>query len=467
MTEPYFSNAYFPEEGEEYKFFMEFLITMINNLEAKNENIKYLQEKIREKGRNILEEKNLFFFVYRKDKEKEYKKYIEENPERKKFVLAVYKNIGTGKSLEYEVQGKKRDFNAIYLEKPTFIINKKANSDEEKMKIIFNLKSLYEASQISYNELSNELKDIFSHKKKENNSSLYFASKDYNEACMQIFIQALGRIHRTDNKNPAFIFLDEELRKILRNYNNFNIPQLPSFSKILSFVKEDSQNFEDKFAQEKLENTLIRKNRSFLSNLMYSLRIFQNHYNREDRKQEIENWGKMRKQILQYPTISDEKLREDDSFSYLYMKFPSKSYKAYQKNDFQNIFLEQRRESTKIEFSEENAKLNLLKACKELQECIKENKIATSFKEENLLLPIVYNNIYKGALGEVLGKYILEKYCAIELQALNDEENELFESFDFKNEERKIYFDFKNYSANSLNRERKELVEKVQKIGKN
>ena len=42
---------------------------------------------------------------------------------------------------------------------------------------------------------------------------------------------------------------------------------------------------------------------------------------------------------------------------------------------------------------------------------------ATSFvPSEFILTPPMFNNIYKGALGEVVGKYILEQYAGVTLQ---------------------------------------------------
>ena len=65
---------------------------------------------------------------------------------------------------------------------------------------------------------------------------------------------------------------------------------------------------------------------------------------------------------------------------------------------------------------------------------------AIDFKEGDYILsPSLYNNIYKGALGEVCGKEIFE-YFDIPLEELNAEEHELF---DFKVKGKPIYVDFK------------------------
>ncbi|MEH1894214.1 MAG: hypothetical protein V7K94_02655 [Nostoc sp.] len=64
----------------------------------------------------------------------------------------------------------------------------------------------------------------------------------------------------------------------------------------------------------------------------------------------------------------------------------------------------------------------------------------TAFPESELMLtPPMFNNIYKGALGEVCGKHIFQSLLNIDLLELDVDE---FERFDFKTEQN-IYIDFK------------------------
>ena len=53
--------------------------------------------------------------------------------------------------------------------------------------------------------------------------------------------------------------------------------------------------------------------------------------------------------------------------------------------------------------------------------------------------PCSVQNIYKGALGEVAGKFILEKELGLILQEIEDPEK--FESFDFVTDG-DVFFDF-------------------------
>ena len=74
-------------------------------------------------------------------------------------------------------------------------------------------------------------------------------------------------------------------------------------------------------------------------------------------------------------------------------------------------------------------------------------KFATEFVENDYIIcPPVFTNIYKGALGEYVGREILSFY-GIELEEITD--NDYFELFDFKIPGKDIYIDFKNWNSNS------------------
>jgi hypothetical protein len=106
--------------------------------------------------------------------------------------------------------------------------------------------------------------------------------------------------------------------------------------------------------------------------------------------------------------------------------------------------------------SEKTARLTELMRIDILRELFINNGYATNFPESELILtPPIFNNIYKGALGEVCGKHILER---LNIPLLELELNE-FECFDFKTE-RKIYIDFKNWDNNNK-QEADELIDKI------
>ena len=82
-----------------------------------------------------------------------------------------------------------------------------------------------------------------------------------------------------------------------------------------------------------------------------------------------------------------------------------------------------------------------------------EKGFATSFEaNECIILPVVFQNIYKGAIGEQAGKAILEAH-GIKLKEITDPTK--FEKFDFVCEKNNnVYIDFKNWSE--LDREERD-----------
>ena len=70
--------------------------------------------------------------------------------------------------------------------------------------------------------------------------------------------------------------------------------------------------------------------------------------------------------------------------------------------------------------------------------------------------PILYQNIYKGALGEVAGKYILEDLTGVRLKDICNSQDYLeedarkYEKFDYQIEGRNgEYVDFKHWTVNT------------------
>jgi hypothetical protein len=97
------------------------------------------------------------------------------------------------------------------------------------------------------------------------------------------------------------------------------------------------------------------------------------------------------------------------------------------------------------EVSERAARLNELMAIKHLRDLFELNGWATGFGEAKLMIdPPIFNNIYKGALGEVCGRHILQEHLGIQLTELDVPE---YEKFDYKSENN-IYFDFKLWNDN-------------------
>ena len=101
-----------------------------------------------------------------------------------------------------------------------------------------------------------------------------------------------------------------------------------------------------------------------------------------------------------------------------------------------------------------------------MRDYFEKNGWATSFGNgEKILSPILFQNIYKGVLGEVAGKFILKKELGVELREIIDPSK--FEFFDYEISDG-VYVDFKHWKYGYPDEREKKLLEiknKVRAIG--
>ena len=70
--------------------------------------------------------------------------------------------------------------------------------------------------------------------------------------------------------------------------------------------------------------------------------------------------------------------------------------------------------------------------------------------------PPMFNNIYKGALGEAVGWYLFQKYAETTLEEI--EEPEIFELFDYRIPNTDIYVDFKHWVGSNNEVDNNEII---------
>lgn len=286
---------------------------------------------------------------------------------------------------------------------------------------------------------------------------------------LQIVMQSIGRITRTNVKNHTINILITAgvLSKIDKNEISRHIltPELKIFEQLCSPNKEKSD-----------ENNLIsaaekkcRQANGFITSLLTKDEdggFYENN---------IVIWKNTRDDTLRYPTRKDY-----HKFSCFYFDAGKdiNKYLFVQKKDFKSIKIAL--SETRDEFiinrdlrtffdneplliqnvSEEDCRLKTLMKCKGLKEFFEQNGYATSFiPNKFIMVPVIYQNIYKGALGEVAGKYFFEQILNIKLNEITDRMN--FELFDFTLAD-DVYVDFKHwrtyYSTDS-----KKMYEKISK----
>lgn len=399
----------------------------------------------------------------------------------KLFVLSSYNTVGAGQNLQYKkpvdvnvVEVNKyargdmeKDFDGIYLEKPTnLIVNVDAHSSisaEELIRFIYQMEFLMERGEISRKDGIACIKDAFVNYSGGNTWSgkkgVLYETLSVNNFAIRTLIQAVGRICRTGLKNKdIFIYVDDE---ILKNYDLSKVEERmlnPEFMAVVELSKayrEGIVEVDDRTVR--LENAAGQ----------LSLKTMQmiNELKRNWTEDSIEYWQKLRQLSLMRPTLSAENVANNTQFRTIYMQAPEKvaRYTYEQEGDYNKNIIVKFDDSLPQRMSEDEVNLNELFNIAGLKDYFISKGYATSFvPNEYLLTPPMFNNIYKGALGEVVGKYIFERYLSVKLQELPDE---FFELFDYTIGDG-IYIDFKLWKDTmrvDAEEEKKKILEKLDK----
>lgn len=384
------------------------------------------------------------------------------------FLISTYQTIGAGQNIQYKIpenlktveifdrgNSNTKDFDAVYLDKPTnLLVNIKGEKIDEfnLAKRIFHLEMLFADQEIFYNHLIYEIKQTFKKAFEKyykvnfpagNYKNLQSTDNYYNFAVKQI-IQAIGRINRTNNKNQdIYIFADNQLADIINNYDYTDKLLLKEFEELIKECKYQITTNED---TEKINPSIEFVNfnsYNFIKDKIKSKWIFE---------EDIEEWKELREFVLENPTLSIEEHEKTD-WSFIYMKLSKINNKYFyvQQNDFLNVEIDFNNDIGKT-ISETEVYLPQLMDIDFIRKFFEQNNYAKTFTENNYIVaPIIFNNIYKGALGEIIGKLIIEEFLQIKLNELTKEN---FEKFDFVYKNYYIDFKFWNDAISSVSKEK-------------
>ncbi|MEE8808267.1 MAG: hypothetical protein SOI44_07625 [Lactimicrobium sp.] len=406
----------------------------------------------------------------------------------KRFVLTSYSTLGAGQNLQYDAPKRqkliavndhtwdnhKRDFDSIYLEKPTNqVVNIYSElSDENLIRLIYQIEFLMESGDISQAAGIALIKEGFRHLQRDDGAILpssksegirtlgndLYDNNSYNNSILQVLIQAVGRICRTGHKNPDIqIMIDEECFQKC----DFRIMKTrlmnPEFRAIVNESLKYQQHSESK------EYIKLKNQADILSD--QSMQAIQSILKSTWDKISIEQWRTLRMILLKYPTVSLEIIEQHPEWKNIYFKLPVKAnrYSYRQENDYhQNDVSFDMDLPQKV--SQEDIHLQDVLTIPGLREYFEKNQFAVEFKKNDYIMtPPEFNNIYKGALGEEIGKFILETYLHIKVMPIDDPAHfELFDSV----LDNGIYLDFK-YWKDTMRVDAKEQKEKImQKLDK-
>ena len=385
----------------------------------------------------------------------------------KLFVISVYQTIGAGQNIQYPIpkgitnlvhinnlaQRKEKDFDAIYLDRPTNLVvniyQDKMLEEEDFVKNIFQSEFLYANDEISYAEKMQRIKDGFN--KKTGNSIINKSikeTKSYRYYVTRAVIQAIGRICRTNMKNKnIYIFADKELmgeicwdevskERLVNKEFECLLKNVQSSNEQLKLIESP---YEDKAISVSMETKRLIDKTLKWGNWSEDL---------------MTGWRNLRDYVYKHPTLSTEE-EKTSTYKCLYMPMPQKgnSYYYKQEEDFRKIFVSFNPQSGYEEVSSKKMQFKYLMEIAEKESA----SLSEWVNNDYIMCPPLYNNIYKGALGELLGKAILENRC--EKKLCDIDEPEKFEMFDYKVDGSPIYIDFKLWD--SFRQEKEPYLNKV------
>jgi hypothetical protein len=257
-------------------------------------------------------------------------------------------------------------------------------------------------------------------------------------------IQAIGRLCRTNLKRKnIYIFADKGIAQSMSLDVGDRLLN-PEFKELLLEI-EKSQNQRNTVVDSLEENlaalTSIRVNK-YINNILKE----------QWSKERIKQWGELRDLVLCSPTASQADKEKDFKIHNFYIKTPDNAtfYYYNQENDYNNVDISfGYSEKHPYRVSSKDAKLESLLKIPYVEEYFQKRGIATTFdKNEYIMSPPLFNNIYKGALGEKVGRLLLYKILRIDLEEIEDEN--LFELFDFKVQGKNVYIDFKHWHESTI-----------------
>lgn len=395
------------------------------------------------------------------------------------FILSSYKTIGAGQNLQYEIKDmnqfltiykpedindariKYKDMDALYLGDITNLVANTYDAEhfdkKDMIKFFFQTEYLYQNDEINFNVLNRLIKLGFKTysggaEKDVPVSNKLREAKSVSQQVTRDVMQAVGRICRTYIKNPnVYIYTVEGLMGKL----DIRCIEGRVLSPEMKALVKAKENMGYKYSEDE-EEILNRAERISSIGKNYIMKMLSRNWNAAS----TQLWKELRECTLTYPTASNVEAANNQNISKLYIENigNKKKYLFAQKGDFSDViidfindkivFSESRRcEGRRISVvSEDEARLQKLFMYHGLKEHFECNGWATTFRKNELIMsPVLFQNIYKGALGEVVGRFILYQELGIELTEI--EEYDKFEFFDYEISPG-VYIDFKHWKQN-------------------
>lgn len=397
------------------------------------------------------------------------------------FVISSYATLGAGQNLQFSIPknlqkpvikindfeaSSEMDFNGLYLDDVTQILpNPRADDDGYKLKNaidrIFKIMYLHEVGEISADDkiklVKHSLKALYTNNAFIPKGVKLKASLAHKNAVAAKLVQAIGRLCRTNQKAPRIqIRLSEEMLNSLQQAElPTTTPLLPEVEAILNLPLMTSEQAN---AHQRLITQAENRNEKvahYISRMLGNI-TSPNH---------IQSWQKLREYCLTTPCCNSLPTNYQSDL-HLELTQAQVNY-WYQSKDsnLKEVAVSERYQGDMSSTDTLTQALIQLMKLPGLVDYFQQKGWATQHsKSKYWLVPILWQNIYQGALGEEIGRFVFENHIGYSLQALPDEH---YEVFDFKLKEG-VYIDFKlwlNYANEEALAYRVKVSEKMDKIG--
>lgn len=391
--------------------------------------------------------------------------------DEKIFLFSSYNTLGAGQNLQYPVpknlslvslpstygsedpRYSKKDIDALYLGDITNLIENRLGDVPFTRKEVFSfctkMESLYQNNEISADTLDDLIKEGIRHmtsSKLQNSTNSLKNIESIRRQATRDIVQAVGRICRTFQKPQVIHLLTTQA--VVNDIDPVCLQGstlCPEMQSLLSLCPKPKESSQEKRILNTAERIASQGNR-------YILQILANDWTPNS----MQLWKDLRDLVLRIPCATKEAWEKDPIIHCYYIPVPTHkpSYLYAQKGDFSDIYLSnsedgselQRRypDGYRMEVSAADARLEKILAYPGMEEYFSQQGWATAFMPcDYMLSPALFHNIYKGALGEVAGKFILEQ-LGIPLIEIDDPA--CFELFDYKIND-SVYVDFKHWKS--------------------
>lgn len=394
---------------------------------------------------------------------------------------------------------KEKDIDSIYIGCPSHLIaniyDMTGETDKKEIDLqiltqsLIELEELSQEGALSINQKKNKLKEIIN---KYNHNYVAFKGEQINlyespfakRVGNKLLVQTLGRICRTFVKSRRITIILPERWKEKCDFNHLRQMKMksPELISVIEAFEDNEEVLDIKNQKEDNEN----------SALYYRISKYVSNYQGDEEKgrywrpESMALWEYWREFVLLHPTLSQDEVEalktellsskinplidaivESEEYQksdkmkdtgidrqlqdFLWEEFKQFYYCSEDPIDRISYKVEDGERYEKVhigkgldfkqEVSADRAHLASLLSYNPFLEYANDRNIAKEFATKQYIMrPIVFNNIYKGALGESFGKVLLENELGIKLNNITSPDK--FEHFDFVTDNG-IYVDFK------------------------